>query len=181
MASLYLSSQPLPSAPGMKRKRDVCMEELPVAQGMDEVEPGRTMKRWRNGRPSDEAVHQYTLQKLFSAQTSSPPPHDVNAQAQKLPFQQRNPIFPASKPSNGDGNASGFLKLMASRGTSSVSTTAAVETTICEDCDGRMELSPLEGDEQGRCWRCSRRVCENGCSIAVGDGCRVCLECAVKS
>lgn len=53
------------------------------------------------------------------------------------------------------------------------------EVVVCEDCDRRMELAGL-GDEEGRCGRCARRVCESGCSIERGDGGRTCLECAIS-
>lgn len=50
----------------------------------------------------------------------------------------------------------------------------------CEDCDRRIELTGFAGEDEGRCVGCARRVCDVGCSIARGDGSRVCLECAMK-
>ncbi|CUS09817.1 unnamed protein product [Tuber aestivum] len=174
-------------------------------QGTMELQPGRTMKRWRNGKPREEEVYQYTLQKLFSAQSSQPshtPPtsnlfkathtqssaHNANSTTptgrgqRVLTAPQRvNPfdVMAHTKPLS--SNSAAFSKLMSS--TSVAASSQAPEgMASCEDCDQPMELSGFSGmDEEGRCGACSRRVCESGCSISLGDGARLCLDCAMKS
>ncbi|RPA92562.1 hypothetical protein L873DRAFT_185357 [Choiromyces venosus 120613-1] len=177
----------------------------PHSRGMVDIQPGRTLKRWRNGKPREEEVYQYTLQKLFSAQSSQPshtpttsspfktipthpPGHNMNSttptgrsQRALTPPQRTNPfaIMAHTKPISSNGAA--FSKLMPCTSVAASSQTPEGMAS-CEDCDRAMELSGFSGmSEEGRCGACSKRVCENGCSISLGDGARVCLDCAMKS
>ncbi|KAH8146136.1 uncharacterized protein LAJ45_09826 [Morchella importuna] len=139
---------------------------------------GRTMKRWRN-KPKEEEVYQYTLQKLFSAQSaqSSHPPHPAPLQAQSVQsIQQFAPPPPKTQTHTGQKPRNAFAALQPQRGSGGFKFLQAPAVTSCEDCDRPMGDC---ADDEGRCVGCGRRVCDGGCSIARDEG-RSCLECAMR-
>ncbi|KAG0644681.1 hypothetical protein HOY80DRAFT_699527 [Tuber brumale] len=178
------------------------------SRGMMELQPGRTMKRWRNGKPREEEVYQYTLQKLFSAQSSQPshtpstptPPslfktihtqslgHSIHSttptskgQRVLTPPQRINPFAVMAHTKPISSNSTSFSKSM-SCASVAASSQMLEGMASCEDCDRPVELSGFSGmNEEGRCGACSKRVCESGCSISLGNGARICLDCAMKS
>jgi len=181
------------------------------SRGMMDVQPGRTMKRWRNGKPREEEVYQYTLQKLFSAQSSQPshtppipaplaplsllktictqsPGHSIHSTTPTsrdervlTPPQRTNPFAVMAHTKPISSNSAPFSKSMSCASVAASSQTPEGMAS-CEDCDRPVELSGFSGmSEEGRCGICSKRVCESGCSISLGDGARICLDCAMKS
>ncbi|PWW78541.1 hypothetical protein C7212DRAFT_316212 [Tuber magnatum] len=174
------------------------------SRGMMELQSGRTMKRWRNGKPREEEVYQYTLQKLFSAQSSQPSHtpttssvfraihaqssgHNANSttppdrgQRVLAPPQRISPFSVMAHTKPISSNSTPFSKLMPCT-SAAASSQAPERMASCEDCDRPMELSGFSGmNEEGRCGACSRRVCESGCSVSLGDGARLCLDCAMR-
>jgi hypothetical protein len=98
-------------------------------------------------------VHQYTLQKLFAAAKSIPPPAQKQPQQSQQSQQQRD-----------------FLSHFRPRGSAPVEP----EGLRCEDCD--RDISDQVPEDEARCLGCHRVVCDFGCSASNGEG-RVCLEC----
>lgn len=138
---------------------------------------GRTMKRWRN-KPKEEEIYQYTLQKLFSAQSAqssqSSHSHPAPLQAQSVQSIQQFAL-PPPKTQTGQKPRNAFAALQPQRGSGGFKFLQA-PVVICEDCD-----KPMDGcaEDEGLCVRCGRRVCDGACSIARDDG-RCCLECAMR-
>lgn len=208
MASSFYTPSFAPATSKRKRPADESFSSddsgCPHSRGVMELQPGRTMKRWRNGKPREEEVYQHTLQKLFSAQSSQPshtpttlslfktthtqlPGHNINSatpisRGQRVLTPQRtNPFAVMTHTKPISSSSAAFSKLMSC--TSVAASSQAPEgIASCEDCDRSMELSGFPGmSEEGRCEACSKRVCESGCSISLGDGARICLDCAMKS
>lgn len=104
--------------------------------------------------------------------TSIPIP-TPNMTARTNPFAAMSHTKPVSSTSGG------FFKLMSSPRVSAAASLPNVAS--CEDCDRSIELSSFAGVEsEGRCGRCYKWVCDSGCSIFLGDGVRVCLDCAMR-
>ncbi|KAK6527142.1 hypothetical protein TWF281_010335 [Arthrobotrys megalospora] len=140
----------------------------------------RTLKRWRNSRPDEKTVHDYTLSKLFSAQRSSDP--------QPVP---QTVVSPAYTPANhshqsGQRNITSFFRRDPSHMTTFTGSQPAPQirttTVSCSDCDSTLQTPPH--DEEGECYACQ------GCRKTVCGGCstggeewgmeRRCLECTLR-
>ncbi|EWC44679.1 hypothetical protein DRE_06575 [Drechslerella stenobrocha 248] len=139
----------------------------------------RTLKRWRNARPDEQSVHEYTISKLFSAQRSpaqqTPTPQIViqpSGQAPQQAQQQRNILsfFPHNQTQT---------RIFSPMQTA-VQTSAT--TIACSHCECVLE-TPFDDEEGERyaCRGCSRKVC-GGCSTGGEEWGmdRQCLECALR-
>ncbi|KAJ6256761.1 Cirhin [Drechslerella dactyloides] len=119
----------------------------------------RTLKRWRNARPDEQSVHEYTISKLYSAQRNpqqqtETPAVTVTHQSPHAQPQQRNIL-------------SFFARSQQQTQTFAQHTTniqTASNTVACAHCESRLETSfdDEEGDRYA-CRGCSRKVC-GGCS-----------------
>ncbi|KAK6347237.1 hypothetical protein TWF696_007309 [Orbilia brochopaga] len=138
----------------------------------------RTLKRWRNARPDEQTVHEYTISKLFSAQrnppqqTETPAVTITHASPQSQP-QQRNLLsfFARSQQQP---------SFVFSQHTSVAQT--APSRIACAHCEGALETS--FDDEEGEryaCRGCSRKVC-GGCSTGGEEWGmeRRCLDCVLR-
>ncbi|KAI9797071.1 MAG: hypothetical protein M1833_005676 [Piccolia ochrophora] len=148
----------------------------------------RSRKRWRDGRPADDVVHEYTLRVLFAAQTrpsqlrmpscgsglgetgrtSTPNPAPSPVQKTSLhAFWDLPPPPPEQVLSRPTRNDFGELR--------------------CEDCDGPLSdcvdlggaISAMAESlyEDARCHRCGRPVCA---TCTVDGPQRSCLDCAAR-
>ncbi|ETS81793.1 hypothetical protein PFICI_06795 [Pestalotiopsis fici W106-1] len=152
----------------------------------------RTMKRFRDNRPSQDEVHQRTLSMLFSAaQRSETQPHQTNAASLPHHHQQHAPAAHQASLHN-------FWKLppqSLSAAASAAMASPPVDTSMyapadCEDC-GRGLCSEDDGDdammdvdmeasgglEAASCAGCGKHVCSH-CSITNMGERRRCLGCA---
>ncbi|TGZ80868.1 hypothetical protein EX30DRAFT_341195 [Ascodesmis nigricans] len=144
---------------------------------------GRTMKRIRNGRPSEEAVYQYTLQKLFSAgkqvSSSGYPVKTILSESTLPSSTTTTPTLPphhTAIPSTTSTPLSEFLSFFNRRPSTPFPTAPAPKALFCSDCDAAVTYSETEGEESVCCVGCRRVVCGGGCSTSNGEG-RVCVEC----
>jgi hypothetical protein len=167
--------------------------------------PSRTMKRFRDNRPSETEVHQHTLDVLFSAQRRPHEPHYAAPESPKTtsaggslqvpaqPYhtsQQRSLHSFWSLP----GPATSASSLASSPSSSAVSPPSPAlaprsTSTNCEDCglglaggcddDVMMDVDGGYGSspEDQTCGACGKAVCFS-CSISnLGEN-RRCLVCA---
>ncbi|KJZ76168.1 hypothetical protein HIM_04624 [Hirsutella minnesotensis 3608] len=146
--------------------------------------PSRTMKRFRDGRPSDDEVHQHTLDLLYSAQ-------------RRDQQQQPSPVDPCSHVSAPAASAASQQTLhrfwnIDSAPSSAISSPGVVQSAVpevpssCQDCgaclredngDGGMDLDGFPFDSQTACGACGNHVCFS-CSVSnLGEDKR-CLQCA---
>ncbi|RYP24426.1 hypothetical protein DL767_008596 [Monosporascus sp. MG133] len=161
--------------------------------------PSRTLKRFRDSRPSDELIHRRTLNMLYSAaqkpkqqQQQQQWPEEATTQVQAQPENPRD---------SGSGNGSGqqtslhsFWKLPPTSAAASSASPPPLDRAIyaptsCEDCgqtlggedgDGdSMDIDGLDGGEQTSCRACGKHVCSH-CSITNLGEQRRCLKCAGK-
>ncbi|KAF6827917.1 orf21 protein [Colletotrichum plurivorum] len=141
---------------------------------------GRTMKRFRDNRPSEEEVHQRTLNILYSAQQQ---PEQIPVEASPSPAPEA-PV--AARRTQKSLHSFWNIKSSAphiSEASAPVVDQVALQPTSCEDCgaglgpsDGSMEVGGgLE--VEGSCGACGRHVCSH-CSITNLDEQRRCLRCA---
>ncbi|GAW21117.1 hypothetical protein ANO14919_106340 [Xylariales sp. No.14919] len=149
--------------------------------------PGRTMKRMRDNRPSENEVHQRTLNMLYSAQrqqthrkfTDSQPLHHVPVAAQPVP--------PSS--SSHQANLHSFWNLP-SRPSAPPAVclppTTMDSPTECEDCGQElggddegmmMDVDDMSDTRGSSCGACGKHVCSH-CSITNLGEQRRCLACA---
>ncbi|KAI0197654.1 hypothetical protein F4808DRAFT_291347 [Astrocystis sublimbata] len=158
--------------------------------------PGRTMKRIRDNRPSENEVHQRTLGMLYAAQRQQSS-HEATANQ----TQQHAPIAAqpgtSSSLSSQKTNLHNFWALpsrpSAPPTTYHLSTSTTDTPSACEDCgrgfgndnygddDGMMDIDmdEVSGEENVACAACGKCVCSH-CSITninTGDQ-RRCLSCA---
>ncbi|KAK6349232.1 hypothetical protein TWF730_009984 [Orbilia blumenaviensis] len=140
----------------------------------------RTLKRWRDSRPDEKAVHDYTLSKLFSAKKSSNPQAAAQSSVQPAytsPNQQHQPAQ-RNITSFFTRNPSQMVTFAGNQPSLQVSTT----TISCADCEATLQTLPH--DEEGECYACQ------GCRKTVCGGCstggeewgmeRRCLECTLR-
>ncbi|KAF8432087.1 hypothetical protein BGX38DRAFT_1227113, partial [Terfezia claveryi] len=205
MTTIMFSSLASPcSTSNLKRKRDefgavMSMNSCPSLADHGQPCPGmgtlnlrgdihsRTIKRSRN-KPKEREVHEYTLQKLFNAQTSKqlsnqvairpahpplPSPPTQKASSRPSISNYFAPFFTSSKPHPKPSNKPENLP----------NPELSPSITICEDCDRPLQEREMYLSGEGQCINCRRTVCSEGCSVAVNDGLggegRVCLECAL--
>ncbi|KAK6512452.1 hypothetical protein TWF481_001338 [Arthrobotrys musiformis] len=142
----------------------------------------RTLKRYRDSRPDEKTVHDYTISKLFSAQRSSnsqptapqiaiSPAFAGQANHSHQPMQRNITSFFRRDPAL-------MTTFTGNQPPPQVNTT----TLTCSDCDSSLQTLPH--DEEGESYACS------GCRKMVCGGCstgglewgmeRRCLECTLR-
>ncbi|KAJ9150295.1 hypothetical protein NKR23_g3789 [Pleurostoma richardsiae] len=155
--------------------------------------PSRTLKRFRDSRPSDEEVHQHTLNLLYSAAAAADP------QPQHVLSPPATTIAAAPAPARNQPSLHSFWNLPSAP--SSASSTPCASTmstpngglpvhnrpTSCEDCgaglgsgDDSMDVDGygLEGTTSDHaCGACGKAVCFS-CSVSNLGEQRRCLMCA---
>ncbi|KAK6538688.1 hypothetical protein TWF694_010262 [Orbilia ellipsospora] len=140
----------------------------------------RTLKRWRNLRPDEKSVHDYTMSKLFSAQRS---PHQQTAPQNSI-SPSFTPVTHATQPSQRN-IMSFFTRSQANPSvpmTNGMGSQRSTHAISCSDCDCSIE-TPFD-DEEGECYACRgcyKKVC-GGCSTGGQEWGmeRRCLECALR-
>ncbi|KXJ86263.1 hypothetical protein Micbo1qcDRAFT_198377 [Microdochium bolleyi] len=158
----------------------------------------RTLKRYRDNRPSEDEVHQHTLSLLYSAQ--QPQVRPLRLQHNNEPSQDTSVLAPSSTtqsslhsfwrlPTSGGARPrppSSTVNLMDQTGAAGPSTscgecgqdlvTAGMST--CEDMeiDGVSSLVDHAASAGGCCLDCAKAICHD-CSISNLDEQRRCLTC----
>ncbi|KAI0474621.1 hypothetical protein F4859DRAFT_74418 [Xylaria cf. heliscus] len=147
--------------------------------------PGRTMKRFRDNRPSEHEVHQRTLNKLFAAQRQQNP-----SQSHESRTITHVPVAaqpgPSSSPQQTNLHSFWHLPSRPSAPLAACLPPATTDApTECEDCgqsfggddDGMMDVDDVSSAEGTGCGACGKHVCSH-CSITnIGEQ-RRCLGCA---
>ncbi|KAI1202715.1 hypothetical protein F5X97DRAFT_187980 [Nemania serpens] len=153
---------------------------------------GRTTKRFRNNRPSEQEVHQHTLDMLYAAQRHQTPvqPHEA-----QTPDQLRHNIPVAAQPgpastlpSSHQTDLHSFWNLPSRPSASQVAyiePTTMETPTECEDCgqslggddDAMMDGDNMSGTGGTSCGACGKHVCSHCCITNLGEQ-RRCLGCA---
>ncbi|PNY23944.1 Uncharacterized protein TCAP_06116 [Tolypocladium capitatum] len=147
----------------------------------------RTLKRFRDSRPSDDEVHQRTLDLLYSAQQQRlRQPHASLAQQQASPsplLQRATATTPSQQSLHRFWNINSAPSSASS--TPSAGQPMVVAPTSCEDCGAglgghngdEMELDGGPGLGSAACGACGKHVCFS-CSVTnLGEEKR-CLRCA---
>ncbi|KAI0452794.1 hypothetical protein F5B21DRAFT_505875 [Xylaria acuta] len=143
---------------------------------------GRTMKRFRDNRPSEHEVHQRTLNMLFAAQRQQNPsqPHETRTIHQ---LQHHVPVAAQPGPSSPSHqtNLHSFWNLPSRPSAPPAACLPPTTTDIpteCEDCgqnfggddDDMMDVDDkMSGAEGTSCGACGKHVCSH-CSITNIDG-----------
>ncbi|KAI1378808.1 hypothetical protein F4677DRAFT_412059 [Hypoxylon crocopeplum] len=150
----------------------------------------RTMKRFRNSRPSDEEVHQRTLNMLYTAQRQ----HIAHQHSQpdSLNATHTHPHPPTTTPSQGaQASLHSFWKLPTAAPPSAAALPSIDHDRAanCEDCgqtlregagdEDSMDVDGFGGEAQTGCGACGKHVCSH-CSITNLGEQRRCLICAGK-
>ncbi|KAI6083569.1 hypothetical protein F4821DRAFT_244600 [Hypoxylon rubiginosum] len=149
---------------------------------------GRTMKRFRDSRPSDEEVHQRTLNMLYSAQKQ----HVAHEQQSPFGSLATQPQPEPAAPSHGSqASLHNFWKLPPKPAAVSHGAVRAQvdQHTNCDDCgqtlreglgdDDSMDVDGFGADAETGCAACGKHVCSH-CSITNLGEQRRCLICAGK-
>ncbi|KAJ4329199.1 hypothetical protein N0V84_000325 [Fusarium piperis] len=136
----------------------------------------RTLKRFRNSRPSEDEVHQRTLNMLFSAQSQK---HTMPAPDQLQPQHQ------TSCPGSTQQSLHRFWNISSAPSTTSTSTSQPeFAPSDCEDCGAclgsssgdEMDVDGFETEDH-TCGACGKHVCFS-CSVSNLGEQRRCLQCA---
>ncbi|RYC55675.1 hypothetical protein CHU98_g10535 [Xylaria longipes] len=150
--------------------------------------PGRTMKRCRDNRPSEDEVHQRTLNMLYAAQRQQNPPQANDTRT--IHQQHHVPVAAQPEPlsSSHQTDLHSFWNLPSRPSAlppACLPPTTTETPTECEDCgqsfggdgDGTMDVDDGSGVEGTSCGACGKHVCSH-CSITnIGEQ-RRCLGCA---
>ncbi|RYP44190.1 hypothetical protein DL768_009338 [Monosporascus sp. mg162] len=200
-SSSAFTSPPRPFASAM----DICFTSpsptRPQSRSMAPAHlPSRTLKRFRDSRPSDELIHRRTLDMLYSAaqkqkqQQQQQWPEEVTTQVQVPPESPRDSRSGGGSGSGQQTSLHSFWKLPPTSAAASSASPPPVDPAIyaptsCEDCgqtlggeDGggdSMDIDGLDGGEQTSCRACGKHVCSH-CSITNLGEQRRCLKCAGK-
>ncbi|KAL0934998.1 orf21 protein [Colletotrichum truncatum] len=141
--------------------------------------PSRTMKRFRDNRPSEDEVHQRTLKMLYSAQQ----------QNQHLANEPSPSPVPAPSARSTQKSLHSFWNISSAAPSVTRFTSPSVDQTTlnpasCEDCGAglgssgdadSMEVDSYGGDSS--CGACGKHVCSH-CSVTNLGEQRRCLQCA---
>ncbi|KAI1047270.1 hypothetical protein LB505_008020 [Fusarium chuoi] len=139
----------------------------------------RTMKRLRDNRPSEETIHERTLNMLYSAQSQH--------QHTELPSENiQAPLEPA-RPESNQQSLHRFWNISSAP---SAPTTNLGQTQLspsnCDDCgaslnsgDDGMEIDGINNEEHS-CSACGKHVCFS-CSVSNLGEQRRCLQCAGRN
>ncbi|KAF4989172.1 hypothetical protein FDECE_14796 [Fusarium decemcellulare] len=140
----------------------------------------RTMKRLRNNRPSEEQIHQRTLNMLYSAQNQH---QHVESTAEQPQMQSETP-----RPVNNQQSLHRFWNISSAPSASARSTSHINSTDLaslnCDDCGAglsgaggdEMDVDGLETEDHA-CGACGKHVCFS-CSVSNLGEQRRCLQCA---
>ncbi|KAL8417881.1 hypothetical protein RB594_001484 [Gaeumannomyces avenae] len=148
---------------------------------------GRTMKRFRDNRPSEDEIHRNTLDLLYSAQRQSPQPESP------LPTQcqSRQQPFAASTAASRQTSLHSFWKLPKQSQAAQALPPTSPQTipsdcaTGCEDCGRELraddgDAMEIDGDARCGCSSCGKTVCFS-CSVSNLGANRECLACAGRA
>ncbi|KAH6900497.1 hypothetical protein B0T10DRAFT_555034 [Thelonectria olida] len=135
----------------------------------------RTLKRFRNSRPSEQEVHQRTLNMLYSAQ------HQQHMEVMTAPEQHQ----PAQQPIRPDTNQQSLHRFWNISSTPSTSQSVISHPTTpssCADCgagftDGSGDQMMDTDSLAHACGACGKHVCFS-CSVSNLGEQRRCLQCA---
>ncbi|KAF5002872.1 hypothetical protein FGRMN_33 [Fusarium graminum] len=135
----------------------------------------RTMKRFRDSRPSPQTIHQRTLNMLYSAQNQH--------QATEFPFEHAQTPPQTTQPESNQQSLHRFWNISSAP---SASNTKLAQTEIapsnCDDCgaglngDDGMDLDVIDNEDHS-CGACGKHVCFS-CSVSNLGEQRRCLHCA---
>ncbi|KAI1170691.1 hypothetical protein F4777DRAFT_568246 [Nemania sp. FL0916] len=162
-------------------------KNLNFAQG-----PGRTMKRFRDNRPSESQVHQHTLDMLYAAQRPQRATlsHETSSQMQQnIPVSTQPGTSSSLGSSHQKTNLHSFWKIPSQPSASPAPYMLPVDVeapTECEDCGqslceddsgAMMNVDAMSGTPGTGCGSCGKHVCSH-CSITHLGKQRRCLGCA---
>ncbi|KAK3362039.1 hypothetical protein B0T24DRAFT_640738 [Lasiosphaeria ovina] len=156
--------------------------------------PNRTMKRFRDNRPSDAEVHQHTLQLLYSAQQQQ---NSAQTQLRPQPETPSSTVRPErhSPSDHQQRSLHSFWNISVSASNAGTPLLASCSPLAprnisagCEDCGAALGNSHANGDgitmevdgcEEHSCGACGKIICFS-CSISnLGEN-RRCLACAQR-
>lgn len=157
---------------------------------------GRTMKRFRDNRPSEEEIHRNTLDLLYSAaqRHSGARPEELSPLATESQQKQQQPFTAPTTTASRQTSLHSFWKLprqsqVAARAQAQAQALPPVapQTTGCEDCgrdlqgeDGDAMEMEMDGDGRCGCSVCGKTVCFS-CSVGNLGANRECLACAGRA
>ncbi|KAM0253551.1 hypothetical protein ACHAP5_000584 [Fusarium lateritium] len=139
----------------------------------------RTMKRFRDSRPSAEKIHQRTLNMLYSAQNQH--------QDAEVPFEHTQTPSETTQPETNQQSLHRFWNISSAPSTtnSNLNQTEFAPSN-CDDCgaglsggDDGMDIDGLNNEDHS-CGACGKHVCFS-CSVSNLGEQRRCLQCAGRS
>ncbi|KAI1392881.1 uncharacterized protein F4822DRAFT_392492 [Hypoxylon trugodes] len=190
----FSSSSAFSSPPRPELFTPMDMDSSPIRRTSRSSTPAhlhsRTFKRFRDSRPSDEEIHQRTLNMLYTAQKQQIA-HQQHFNLASLAIQPQ-PQPATTHTQGGQASLHNFWKLPSTAAPAS----APVQTPItyegpvnCEDCgqglcEGASDEDSMDVDSFGTaaqtsCGGCGKHVCSH-CSITNLGEQRRCLICAGK-
>ncbi|KAI0881238.1 uncharacterized protein GGS22DRAFT_172738 [Annulohypoxylon maeteangense] len=184
-----LSSSPFSSPPRADHFSAMDLDTSPIRMTSPSHLHSRTLKRFRDSRPSDEEIHQRTLNKLYTAQKqhlASQQHHFAATNLSALSLQPR-------PQAQAQASLHSFWNLPTTTpSTPNIHTTTLIDRppcdgpSNCEDCgQGLHEGDAMDVDGFGAetgdtgCGSCGKHVCSH-CSITNLGEPRRCLICAGK-
>ncbi|KAM0551779.1 hypothetical protein ACHAPJ_008348 [Fusarium lateritium] len=137
----------------------------------------RTMKRFRNSRPSEKMVHQRTLNMLYSAQNQH--------QHTELSSEQEQAPSQTTQPASHQQSLHRFWNISSAPSASSSNLNQTeLAPSNCDDCGAGLNGSGEDGmdvdgfeNEGHSCGACGKHVCFS-CSVSNLGEQRRCLQCA---
>ncbi|KAJ0167796.1 hypothetical protein CTA2_114 [Colletotrichum tanaceti] len=160
--------------------------------------PSRTMKRFRDNRPSENQIHQRTLDMLYSAQQQN---HHITNQLRDANLEPSSPAPAAAR--NTQQSLHSFWNIKSAAPSLSAASAPPVDQAAlcpvsCDDCGAGLGTSDDGGAPDGMdvvddayaygagfeadhaCGACGRHVCSH-CSITNLGEQRRCLRCAGRT
>ncbi|CAJ0545292.1 Ff.00g087650.m01.CDS01 [Fusarium sp. VM40] len=139
----------------------------------------RTMKRFRDSRPSAETIHQRTLDMLYSAQNQH--------QDAEVPFEHTQPPSETTQPESNQQSLHRFWNISSAPSTTNSNLNQTqLAPSNCDDCgaglsggDDGMEIDGLDNEDHS-CGACDKHVCFS-CSVSNLGEQRRCLQCAGRN
>ncbi|KAM0222850.1 hypothetical protein ACHAPA_001381 [Fusarium lateritium] len=139
----------------------------------------RTMKRFRDSRPSAEKIHQRTLNMLYSAQSQH--------QDAEVPFEHTQTQSETTRPESNQQSLHRFWNISSVPSTTNSNLNQAELTpSNCDDCgaglsggDDGMDIDGLDNEDHS-CGACGKHVCFS-CSVSNLGEQRRCLQCAGRN
>ncbi|KAG5657492.1 hypothetical protein KAF25_006056 [Fusarium avenaceum] len=139
----------------------------------------RTMKRFRDSRPSAETIHQRTLDMLYSAQNQH--------QDTEVPIEHTQPPSETTQPESNQQSLHRFWNISSAPSTSNSNLNQTqLAPSNCDDCgaglsggDDGMEIDGLDNEDHS-CGACGKHVCFS-CSVSNLGEQRRCLQCAGRN